>query len=297
MLSESFWRTRFNGDPTIVGRDLRLDGAPYNVVGVVPDSPQLIGKTDLWGLVSIQGAPPRARAARVFQGVGRLKPGVTLAAADADLSAVASALAQEYPKTNEGRGVTLEPFADAVIGADLRQTSMLFLGVVAFVLLICCANVANLLLARATVRSVMTLEDVAWEATGRHRFRAVLVTAFAGLALVLAMVGLFGILAYSVQRRIRDLGVRRALGATTGDVVRSVLSGVARVLTIGLLMGVALSVALGRVLESMLVGVQPLDPLTFVLVVAVLGLTALVAVAGPAWKATRVDPVVALRAE
>jgi len=148
-----------------------------------------------------------------------------------------------------------------------------------------------------SVRSVMTLEDVAWEATGRHRFRAVLVTAFAGLALVLAMVGLFGILAYSVQRRIRDLGVRRALGATTGDVVRSVLSGVARVLAIGLLVGVALSVALGRVLESMLVGVQPLDLLTFVLVVAVLGLTALVAVAGPAWKATRVDPVVALRAE
>ncbi len=69
-----------------------------------------------------------------------------------------------------------------------------------------------------SVRNVMTLEDVAWEATGRHRFRAVLVTAFAGLALVLAMVGLFGILAYSVQRRIRDLGVRRALGATTGDV-------------------------------------------------------------------------------
>ena len=153
VLSESFWRTRFNGDATIVGRDLRLDGAPYNVVGVVPDSAQLIGKTDLWGLVTIHDAPPRARAARIFQAVGRLKPGVTLAAADADLSAVAGALAKEYPKTNEGRGVTLEPFADAVIGADLRQTSMLFLGVVAFVLLICCANVANLLLARATVRS------------------------------------------------------------------------------------------------------------------------------------------------
>jgi putative ABC transport system permease protein len=661
VLSESFWRTRFNGDPTVVGRDLRLDGAPYNVVGVVPDSAQLIGKTDLWGLVTIHDAPPRARAARVFQAVGRLKPGVTLAAAETDLSAVAGALATEYPKTNEGRGVTLEPFADAVIGADLRQTSMLFLGVVAFVLLICCANVANLLLARATVRSrelairsalgadrprlirqlltesvvlsivggalglalgaailqaapsiipegllppavnltvdlrlvafcagaallvgllfglapafqatalqsaqalaansrgsvgggsrlrnmlvagevatavlllvgaglllrtlmavqnvdrgyraesvltmvvdplgseyptsekllqfydtvaeearalpgvrsvawastlpmgtsyegtkfvsivgdpppqdskqpsadyqvvnpsyfqavdlpvitgrgfderdirggvpvcivneafvrahlqgrspigmrvslrdnvetpptereivgvarqvkgrpdetdafeqvyipmaqdplgdmflmvrpatgsasvlapsvraaiarvdkqqlvsvrnVMTLEDVAWEATGRHRFRAVLVAAFAGLALVLAMVGLFGILAYSVQRRVRDLGVRRALGATTGDVVRSVLGGAMQVLAIGLGVGVVLSIALGRVLESMLFGVQPLDPLTFALVIVVLTLTALVAVAGPAWKATRVDPVVALRTE
>lgn len=143
----------------------------------------------------------------------------------------------------------------------------------------------------------MTLEDVAWEATGRHRFRAVLVAAFAALALVLAMVGLFGILAYSVQRRIRDLGVRRALGASTGDVVRTVAAAAAGVLLAGLAAGVALSIALGRVLESMLFGVQPLDPLTFVLVIAVLALTALVAIAGPAWKATRVDPVVALRSE
>ena len=76
-----------------------------------------------------------------------------------------------------------------------------------------------------SVRDVMTLEDVAWAATGRHRFRAVMVIAFAALALVLAMVGVFGILAYSVQQRVRDFGVRRALGATTGDVLRLVVGG------------------------------------------------------------------------
>jgi putative ABC transport system permease protein len=148
-----------------------------------------------------------------------------------------------------------------------------------------------------SVRNVLTLEDVAWEATARHRFRAVLVSAFAALALALAMVGLFGILAYSVQRRARDLGVRRALGATTGDVVRSVVISAVRVLAIGALVGVVLSVGLARLLSTMLFGVAPLDPLTFVLVIGVLGLTALVAIAGPAWKATRVDPVVALRTE
>jgi len=661
VLSESFWRTRFNADPGVVGSEIRLDGAPYTVLGVAPDTVHLLGRTNLWAMIPIQGAPPRARAAHMFNAIGRLKPGTTMEMADADLTTVADALAREFPQTNNGRGVALEPMAAAVIGADLRQTSMLFIGVVLFVLLICCANVANLLLARATARSrelairsaigadrprlirqllteslvlsfiggvlglalgaailevapalipegllppavaltldlrvvffcagaalivgllfglvpawqatavpssqalavdsrttiggggrlrnllvagevatavlllvgaglllrtllavqaidrgyraesvltmlvdplgsryptrerlmqfyeaveqevravpgvrsvawastlplgpsyagraavsivgdppvdaseqptadyqivspayfetldlpvvsgrafdrrdvpdgvavcivneafarahlrgrspmgmrvsvqvdenappqereivgvarqvkgrpdeaedfqqvyvplaqaalddmlmvvrpasgsasvlapsvraaigrvdkeqlvgvrgMLTLEDVAWEATARHRFRAVLVTAFAGLALVLAMVGLFGILAYSVQQRIRDLGVRRALGATTGDVVRSVVGSAARVLGIGLAVGIALSVVLGRVLESMLFGVQPLDPLTFVLVIAVLGLTALVAVAGPAWKATRVDPVVALRTE
>jgi putative ABC transport system permease protein len=148
-----------------------------------------------------------------------------------------------------------------------------------------------------SVRSVLTLEEVAWEATARHRFRAVLVTAFAVLALVLAMVGLFGILTYSVQRRVRDLGVRRALGASTGDVVRSIVGGTARVLAAGALVGLALSAALSRLLATLLVGVQPLDPLTFALVIVVLGLTAVGAIAGPAWKATRVDPVVALRSE
>lgn len=147
------------------------------------------------------------------------------------------------------------------------------------------------------VRSVLTLEDVAWEATSRHRFRAVLVAAFAVLALVLAMVGLFGILAYSVERRTRDLGVRRALGATDADVVRLVVAGAARPLAAGVLVGIGLAVALARLLDNMLVGVAPLDPVTFGLVIVILVLTALVAIAGPTWRAMRVDPVRALRAE
>ena len=152
ILSEAFWRTRFNGDPAVIGRDVRLDGSPFTVVGVMPHEAQLLGDTSIWALRPFP-RDPRLRGPRLLRVVGRLKAGITIETASADLTMVASALAQEFPATNSGRGVTLEPLREALVGSDLRLTSWLFLGVVGFVLLICCANVANLLLARATVRS------------------------------------------------------------------------------------------------------------------------------------------------
>jgi putative ABC transport system permease protein len=152
VLSEAFWRARFNADPGVVGRVLQLDGDPWTVVGVAPNVAQVFGRTGIWALLSTEGAPPAARAQYVFQAIGRLKAGVTREAANDDMASVADALAREFPNTNTGRGVVLEPLRDAVIGSDLRQTSTLFLGVVGFVLLISCASIANLLLARATAR-------------------------------------------------------------------------------------------------------------------------------------------------
>ena len=146
-----------------------------------------------------------------------------------------------------------------------------------------------------SVASVTTLEDVEWAATGRHRFRAVMVAAFATLALVLAMVGVFGILAYSVQQRIRDFGVRRALGATSGDVMRLVVGSAIKVIVAGAVIGLVLAAAFGRLIATMLFGVQPLDLATFALVTIVLAITAALSIAGPAWRAARIDPAVALR--
>ena len=660
VLSEAFWRARYNSNPAIIGREIRLDGSLWTVVGVVPMDFQLLGQTSLWAMRPIVGLPPRARGAYMLQVVGRMKPGVSIKAASADLGAVAAGLAGEFPQTNKGRGVALEDMHDSIIGSDLRLTSMLFLGVVGFVLLICCANVANLLLARATVRrrelavrsalgagrrriirqllteslvlsliggalgagvgaailgvapslipqgllpatvtltfdmrviafcagtallvglvfgvmpawkatdfssaevlgsdtrtmtggggrlrgllviaevatavlllfgaglllrtlmavegfdrgyraesvlsmlvdplgskyptaeslqqfydqveveiaavpgvsgvawadslpldffdsggvsfeivgdppvadsdrpstayqvispayfstldlpivagrafdrrdtrdgvpvcivneafarsfhgrspigqrvalrptgspqekprvreivgvarqvkgrpdeikdfvqvyvpmaqdlsddmflvvrpasgraealapsiraaisrvdterlvsvrSVMTLEDIAWAATGRHRFRAVMVIAFAALALILAMGGLFGILAYSVQQHVRDFGVRRALGATTGDVLRLVIGNATRVVATGAAIGLVLSAMGGRLIQTMLFGVRPLDLATFAFVTIALGIIAAFSIAGPAWRAARIDPAVALR--
>jgi putative ABC transport system permease protein len=111
------------------------------------------------------------------------------------------------------------------------------------------------------------------------------------------MVGVFGICAYSVQQRVRDFGVRRALGATTSDMLRLVVGGAVRVIATGAVIGLTLSTVMDRLLATMLFGVQPLDPLTFAAVTIVLTLTAAVSIAGPAWRATRIDPAVALRGE
>jgi putative ABC transport system permease protein len=663
VLSETFWRARFDGDPDIIGRDIRLDGAQFTVLGVVPKSFEFLGGTSMWALRPIHGAPPAARSVYFFRAIGRLKPGVALEAANADMAAVADGLAREFPDTNKGRGVAIEPLHDVLVGSELRYTSLLFVGVVGFVLLICCANVANLLMARATmrtrelavksalgaarsrlirqllteslllavlggglglaigaailqaapslipqgllpaavtltfdmrvvafcataalgvgllfgiapawqatqlshpraiasdtrtttgrggrlrsllvvgevatavlllfggglllrtllaleqvdrgyragsvltmmvdpigsrypteaallqffgdverevktvpgvrsvawasdvplgtippeqafveitgrpppdeserpladfhivspdyfrtlglpllegrgfdardtsdkgavcivneafvrrhlqgkspiglriatrpaastetppttreivgvarqvkgrldekedvaqiyvplaqnpiddifmlvgatsapadaltpairgaigridkeqlvgVRSAITLEDVERGATARHRFRAILVLTFAGLALLLAMVGVFGILAYAVEHRVRELGVRRALGATTRDVLRLVVGNAARLVAAGAVIGLALSVAFSRLLSTLLYGVEPLDPATFVFVAIALAVTAAAATAGPAWRATRVDPAIALRGD
>ena len=143
--------------------------------------------------------------------------------------------------------------------------------------------------------NVMTLEDVAGAATERYVFRAVLVGTFGSLALLLAMVGVFGVLAYSVQQRTRELGVRIALGATPVSVIGLVLSGVGRVVAAGAVLGLLAAAGVGQAMSSFLFGVEPLDLATFMAVAGVLVMTAAIAMTVPAIRATRVDPVEAFR--
>jgi putative ABC transport system permease protein len=150
---------------------------------------------------------------------------------------------------------------------------------------------------RVPVARIRTMEDVAWSATSRQRFRAVLVTIFGGLALVLAVIGVFGVLAYAVQQRTREFGIRIALGASGRHVVGLVLGSAARMIGAGVLAGLLLAAVLGESMTAFLFGVEPLDPVTFGAVVLVLVVTAAVAVAAPAFRATRADPVVAFRSE
>jgi putative ABC transport system permease protein len=148
-----------------------------------------------------------------------------------------------------------------------------------------------------SVGPLVTLDSVAFEATARQRFRARLVMTFAALALTLAMVGVFGIIAYSVQQRMREFGVRIALGASTGTVLGLVLRGAAQVVGVGAVVGLAAAALLAQSISAFLFGVQPLDPVTFISVAAVLLLTATLAALVPALRAARVDPVEAFRLE
>jgi putative ABC transport system permease protein len=132
---------------------------------------------------------------------------------------------------------------------------------------------------------------------GARRFNLTLVGVFAGTALILAVAGIYGVMAYNVTRRRREIGVRIALGATTGDVLRNILGQGLVTIAIGVVAGVLGALALTRWLQSMLFDVTPTDPLAFAAVVAVLVGVATLACYVPARRGTRVNPVEALRQE
>ena len=148
-----------------------------------------------------------------------------------------------------------------------------------------------------TVDNVRTMEDRLFSSIAGPRFYAVLLGVFAAIALVLASVGIYGVLAYSVSQRTREIGIRMALGAERRNVLRLILSQGMVLTAIGIVAGLAGAFAVTRYLESMLFGLTALDPTTFAGVTALLILTAATACYVPARRATKVDPIVALRYE
>jgi putative ABC transport system permease protein len=151
------------------------------------------------------------------------------------------------------------------------------------------------------IADVRTMDQVLWGAVAKPRFLTFLMTVFAGLALVLAVVGVYGVMAYNVEQRTRELGIRVALGARPAAVRRLVLYQGMFLVGLGVVIGLAgavgLNAALSQVFSQVLFETRALDPLTFILVAAIILVTAALACWIPALRATRVDPMVALRSE
>ena len=147
------------------------------------------------------------------------------------------------------------------------------------------------------VFNVRTMQELMQGSIAQPRFRALLLATFAGLALLLSAVGLYGVISYSVTQRTNELGVRAALGAQAADILKLVMSHGARLAVIGLAIGLVLALGIARALSKLLFGVSALDPLTFGATAAVIFAVALLASYVPALRAARIDPVVALREE
>jgi putative ABC transport system permease protein len=147
------------------------------------------------------------------------------------------------------------------------------------------------------VYQIQTMEELIGDSVGTRRFALTILILFAALALVLAMSGIYGVISYSVSQRTQEIGIRMALGASAADVLRLVLGQFMRLTVIGVALGLIGAYALTRLMTSLLFGVTPTDITTFILVSIVLSLVALVACLIPARRATRVDPLVALRYE
>ena len=211
MLSYGLWKRRFGGDPAILGKAITLNAMSCTVVGVLPadfrfrEEGALYVPLEQWNSVELRNREVHAG----LSVVGRLKPGVTLVTAQAEMAFLGKALAQQYPKANAGHGITVVEMKRDEVGS-IRPTLLLLLGAVGFVLIIACANVANLLLARSTARG---REFAIRAALGADRKRVIrqLLTESVLLALGASVLGL--LLAYA--------GTRLVLAAAPGALPRA----------------------------------------------------------------------------
>jgi len=306
VLSHAYWQRQFGGSRDVVGKTVVLDDEAWDVVGVMPRGftyPVATAQPpDLYVPVAFRDEDlVRADSHNYnYSVIGRLKPGVSVAQASSQMDLVAEALDAQYPEWAPGLRIRIVTLHEHLVGR-VRSWMVMLLGAVVFVLLIACANVANLMLARATVRGT----DVAIRAA-QGASRAAIVRGLLTEAVVLSLGGaaLGALLAWAAVHavlpwlpaglpRVASIGINlRVLAAA---VVALVLRRAGLLMALGLAIGTGVSWYVSAAVERFLFQVEPTDPRVFAGAVLVLALAGLAASAVPARRAAAVDPIVALR--
>ena len=189
ILSHGLWGRQFASDPQVLGKMVELDGKPHQIIGVMPAGFAFPSKeTQFWRPLALSPARRASRGGFFLNVVGRLKPGIPIEQARAEMTSIGAQLESQFPDINKGYGVWVVPLLDQVVG-NMRQVLFVLLGAVAFVLLIACVNVANLLLGRGIVRGREIAVRAALGA-GRTRLVRQLLTESAVLSMIAGAIGL-----------------------------------------------------------------------------------------------------------